>query len=158
MSNEQNRRRLLAVTAVLIAGGALTFLAFSGIGENLVYYWSPSELHDAGPKAIGASIRLGGLVVPGSIEYGEGLTLKFRVSDGTSEVPVFAEATPPAMFRENIGVVLEGTMGTDGLFKTNRLMVKHDNEYRPPDEGDGRDMKKLMESLQFEEGKGGYGT
>lgn len=160
MSNEKKRRRLLAVMAVLIAGGALTFLAFSGIGENLVYYWSPTELHDAGPKAVGASIRLGGLVVPGSIEYGEGLTLKFRVSDGANEVPVFAEATPPAMFRENIGVVLEGTMGTDGQFKTNRLMVKHDNEYRPPEEGDGRDTKELMKSLQFddEKGKGGYGT
>jgi cytochrome c-type biogenesis protein CcmE len=157
MSNEQKRRRLLAVTAVLIAGGALTFLAFSGIGENLVYYWSPSELRDAGPKAVGASIRLGGLVVPGSIEYGEGLSLNFRVSDGEHEVPVFAEATPPAMFRENIGVVVEGTMGTDGLFKTNRLMVKHDNEYRPPEEGDGRTTKELMESMQFEEGKGGYG-
>ena len=158
MSTEQKRRRLLAVTAVLIAGGALAFLAFSGIGENLVYYWSPTELQDAGSKAIGASIRLGGLVVPGSIEYGDGLTLKFRVSDGANEVPVYAEATPPAMFRENIGVVVEGTMGSDGLFKTNRLMVKHDNEYRPPDEGDARDTKELMKSLQFEKGKGGYGT
>ena len=97
-------------------------------------------------------------MVPGSIEYGEGLTLKFRVTDGQTEVPIFAEATPPAMFRENIGVVLEGTMGADGQFQTNRLMVKHDNEYQAPDSNDPRSMEELMKSLQFEEGKGGYGT
>lgn len=154
MSNEQKRRRVMAVVAVLIAGAALSFLAFSGIGENLVYYWSPSELHAAGAKAYGASIRLGGLVVPGSIEYGDGLSITFRVSDGDDEVTVVANATPPAMFRENIGVVVEGTMGTDGVFQTNRLMIKHDNEYRPPDEEDTRGTKELMKSLQLEEGYG----
>lgn len=154
MSTEQKRRRSMAVVAIMIAGGALAFLAFSGIGENLVYYWSPTELHAAGSKAIGASIRLGGLVVPGSIEYGDGLSLKFRVSDGDGEVTVIANATPPAMFRENIGVVLEGTMGGDGIFETERLMVKHDNEYRPPGEEDSRTAKELMKSLQLDEGYG----
>lgn len=150
MSKEQNRRRLLAVLAIAIAAGALTFLAVSDIGGNLVYYWTPSELHEAGDKAIGASVRLGGLVVPGSVEYGDNLELTFRVTDGESEVAVMANAVPPAMFRENIGVVVEGTMSPDGVFTTNRLMVKHDNEYRPPGDHDARDMKELMDSLQLE--------
>jgi cytochrome c-type biogenesis protein CcmE len=148
MNSEQKRRRILAVVAVAIAGGALAFLAMGGIGESLVYYWSPSELLDAGDKAYGASIRLGGLVVPGSIEYGDGLALNFRVTDGTREVAVFAETVPPAMFREQIGVVVEGTMTREGVFKTNRLMVKHDNEYRTPEDHDARSMKELMESLE----------
>lgn len=155
MSTEIKKRRILAVVAILIAGGALSFLAFSGIGENLVYYWSPTELIDAGDKAIGASVRLGGLVVPGSIQYGEAMALNFRVTDGDNETAVTATVAPPAMFRENIGVVVEGTMGTDGVFQTNRLMVKHDNEYRAPDEADGRDMKELMKSLQLDDT---YGT
>ena len=155
MSNEQKKRRLMAIVAILIAAGALSFLAFSGIGESLVYYWSPTELAAAGNKAVGASVRLGGLVVPGSIQYGEGMTLNFRVTDGESETPVTATVAPPAMFRENIGVVVEGTMSTDGVFQTNRLMVKHDNEYRAPEEEDGRDMKQLMKSLQLEDT---YGT
>ena len=57
------------------------------------------------------------------------------------------------MFREGIGVVVEGTMGTDRTFQTQRLMVKHDNEYRVPEDHDPRTMKELMQSLQFEEGK-----
>lgn len=154
MTTEQKRRRLLAVAALLVSGGALAFLAFSGIGENLVYYWSPTELRDAGPKAVGASIRLGGLVAPGSIQYGDGLTLSFVVTDGDQQVPVVATAVPPAMFRESIGVVVEGTMGDDGKFHTNRLMVKHDNQYKPPGADDSRDMKELMQSLE-PEGKPG---
>lgn len=153
MNSEQKRRRILAIVAVAIAGGALAFLAMGGIGENLVYYWSPTELVGAGNKAIGASIRLGGLVVPGSIEYGDGLNLHFEVTDGDNVVKVAAETVPPAMFREMIGVVVEGTMTPEGIFKTNRLMVKHDNEYRVPEDHDPRTMKELMKSLQFEEGK-----
>jgi cytochrome c-type biogenesis protein CcmE len=137
--------------AALVAAVSLTYLAFGGLGENLVYYWSPSELRDAGDEAIGASVRLGGLVAPGSIERGsDGLTLNFAVTDGKSEVPVYASAVPPAMFREGIGVVVEGTMGEDGTFVTRRLMVKHDNEYRAPEEGRDLDMEKLMKSMQFE--------
>ena len=147
---EKGRRRLIAVVALVLAGGILSFLAFGSIGENLVYYWSPSELIDAGDKAVGASIRLGGLVAPGTIVRGaDGLTLTFSVTDGKKSVPVTAKAVPPAMFRDRIGVVLEGTMSADGSFETRRLMVKHDNEYRAPDGSEDLDMKKLMQSMQF---------
>jgi cytochrome c-type biogenesis protein CcmE len=152
MSRERNRRRLLAVISLLIAGGVMAYLAFGGIGENLVYYWSPTELREAGQRAFGASVRLGGLVEPGSIEREEdGLTMRFAVTDGTSSVPVVSQTVPPAMFRENIGVVVEGTMVQEGHFQTQRLMVKHDNEYRAPEDFKQEDMKELMQSLQFEE-------
>lgn len=149
MSNEKRNRRLLAVLALTIAGLALAFLATGGLGENLVYYWSPSELHAAGTKANDAMVRLGGLVVPGSIERGaDGLDLRFAVTDGAAIVPVTARTVPPAMFREGIGVVLEGRMGSDGTFHTQRLMVKHDNEYRAPGEGDERSVRELVKSLE----------
>jgi cytochrome c-type biogenesis protein CcmE len=152
MSQERNRRRVLAVVTLAIAGGVMAYLAFGGLGENLVYYWSPSELRDAGPRAYGATIRLGGLVAPGSVvREPEGLTMRFAVTDGDQTVPVVAQSVPPAMFREGIGVVVEGTMSREGHFQTSRLMVKHDNEYRAPDEFDKKDMKELMKSLQFEE-------
>ncbi len=153
MSNESRSRKVLAIVAVLIAGGALTFLAMGGIGENLVYYWSPSELKEAGEGARGATVRLGGLVAPGSIERGDdGLALRFAVTDGTETVAVTASTVPPAMFREGIGVVLEGELAGDGTFHTERLMVKHDNEYRAPEEEDGRSMEDLVKSLQLENG------
>jgi cytochrome c-type biogenesis protein CcmE len=151
MASDRKRRLIFAALAILIAAGTLAYLASGGIGENLVYYWSPSEVKDAGSEAVGASIRLGGLVAPGSIDRGgDGLTLRFAVTDGENEVPVRASAVPPAMFREGIGVVVEGTMGSDGTFETRRLMVKHDNQYRAPAEGDEPDMEELMKSMQLE--------
>ena len=151
MTTATRRGRIFAVTASLIAGGAVAYLAAGNIGKNLVYYWSPSELHAAGDDAVGASIRLGGIVLPGSVNRdADGLKLTFHVTDGAETVPVYAEAVPPAMFREGMGVVVEGTLRGDGTFETRRLMVKHDNEYRPPDEQGKIDMKKLIETMQFE--------
>ena len=154
MTQERRRRQVIIVVALAIAAGVLAFLAFGGIGENLVYYWSPSELHAAGNKAVGASIRLGGLVEEGSIEYGEGSEISFAVTDGDARVVVTSTAVPPAMFREGIGVVVEGTIDADGHFVTQRLMVKHDNEYQAPGEEDERKMKELMKSMQFESTSG----
>jgi cytochrome c-type biogenesis protein CcmE len=129
----------------------MIYLAVGGIGENLVYYWSPSELVSAGDKAYGATVRLGGLVAPGSVSRGaDGLELEFAVTDGTQQVPVHARAVPPAMFREGIGVVVEGSLDRDGIFETKRLMVKHDNQYQPPGEGDDRSLDELVQTMQLE--------
>ncbi len=151
-SPDRGNRRLLLLAAAGAMAVALSVLAFGDVGENLVYYWSPTELDEAGPDAVGASIRLGGLVEEDSVNRSQdGLTLEFTVTDGTSQVDVRTTAVPPAMFREGIGVVLEGTLGEDGRFETSRLMVKHDNEYQAPDVVDQRSMAELIESMQFDE-------
>ncbi len=156
MSKERTRRRVLAVTALLISGGVLAFLAFGGIGDNLVYYWSPTELKASGNEAHGANIRLGGVVEPGSIIRSEdGLKLEFAVTDGTASVPISTTSVPPAMFREGIGVVVEGTVDRNGTFETHRLLVKHDNQYQAPKEGEELDMQEMMESMQFEQSRSG---
>ncbi len=148
---DRGNRRLLLLAAGGAVAIALSVLVFGDVGENLVYYWSPSEVHEAGPEAVGASIRLGGLVEKGSVNRSEdGLTLEFTVTDGTSQIDVRTTAVPPAMFREGIGVVLEGTLGKDGEFETSRLLVKHDNEYQAPDVDDQRGMEELIESMQFD--------
>lgn len=154
MNNDTRRGRIFAITAILVAVGAVAYLAAGNIGKNLVYYWSPSELREAGGDALGASVRLGGIVVPGTVNRAaDGLTLTFDVTDGSNTVPVYAEAVPPAMFREGMGVVVEGTLRDDGTFETRRLMVKHDNEYRPPEGEEKLDMEKLMQTMQIEAGK-----
>ncbi len=135
------RNRLIALGALLVAGAGLGFVAFGNIGENLVYYWSPSEMLGQGEKAYSATIRLGGVVQPGSIEWNaEHTTLQFRVADdvkdGAPSVLVRSTETPPQMFRDKIGVVVEGTYDKSGVFSSNRLMVNHSNEYRAPKEGE----------------------
>ncbi len=136
----QNRNRLIAISAIVVAGAALAWIAFGNIGENLVYYWKPSEMLAQGNKAHGATVRLGGVVVPGSVVWNPDHTaLSFQVADSHAptavKVLVKSEQTPPQMFREGIGVVVEGSLQTDQVFKTNRLMVNHSNEYRAPTDG-----------------------
>jgi cytochrome c-type biogenesis protein CcmE len=135
------RNRLIAVLALVAAGGALAFISFGDLGENLVYYWSPSEMLGRGDQAYKATIRLGGVVQPGSLRWDEKHTrLEFRVADdhkpGSPAVEVLATETPPQMFREGIGVVVEGTFNKSQLFTSKRLMVNHSNEYRPPAPGE----------------------
>lgn len=135
------RNRLIAVAALLVAGAGLAFVAFGNIGNNLVYYWSPAEMISQGEKAFGPTIRLGGVVKPGSIQWNaEHTNLKFQVAtDHTPEavaVTVQSTEVPPAMFREGIGVVVEGTFDKSQVFSSNRLMVNHSNEYRAPKAGE----------------------
>jgi cytochrome c-type biogenesis protein CcmE len=151
--------RWFAVGALLVAGVAFAIITAGGIGKNLVYYWGPKDIRAHGEKAVGATIRLGGLVAPGSIAYAEGTShLEFDVTDGQAQIHVKSKGVPPQMFRERIGVVVEGTMTRAGYFESHRLMVSHNNEYKAPKDGEpGQlDVKQLMRSLQ--EAEAGSGT
>jgi cytochrome c-type biogenesis protein CcmE len=155
------RTRLFAVGALLVAGLAFALITAGGIGRNLVYYWTPKDIREAGDKAVGATIRLGGLVAPGTIAYAQGSSqLEFDVTDGHAQVHVRSKGVPPQMFRERIGVVVEGTMTHAGVFESHRLMVSHNNEYRAPKDGQGEtlDVKTLMRSLQEAEQQTGAKT
>lgn len=145
----RSRNRWFAVGALSIAAVAFLIITVSGIGENLVYYWSPSDLRAAGRKAIGATIRLGGQVRPGSVVGGQtGAALEFDVVDGKSSVHVKSSGVPPQLFREGIGVVVEGTMTSQGHFTSERLMVSHDNEYQAPKKGQPVNARELIRSTE----------
>jgi cytochrome c-type biogenesis protein CcmE len=142
------KTRWFAIGALGVAAGAFLFITLGGIGENLVYYWGPKDLRAAGRKAVGAIIRLGGQVAPGSVKPGDGVSnLEFDVTDGTATVHVVSRGVPPQLFRDRIGVVVEGTLTAAGAFESRRLMVSHDNKYRAPADKDV-DMKTLMQSTQ----------
>ena len=143
------RNKWAAIGALGVAAIAFLLITVSGIGDNLVYYWTPSDLEANRDKAVGATIRLGGMVKPGSIVGGQnGSALEFDVTDYKSSVHVRSTGVPPQMFREEIGVVVEGTMTEAGYFECNRLMVSHGNEYRAPEGSEHPDVKKLMESTE----------
>ena len=145
----QARPRLFAIVALTIAAVAFLVITAGGIGKNLVYYWGPSELKRAGPKAVGATIRLGGQVQPGTVVFNSrNADLQFDVTDGQSIVHVKSTGVPPQMFREGIGVVVEGTMNPAGYFASNRLMVSHNNEYRAPGDKERVDTRKLMSTTE----------
>jgi cytochrome c-type biogenesis protein CcmE len=147
------QRLILAFAALGLAGGALLVVVFSDqlagdvFGkENLVYYWSPTELVAAGEKGQRATVRLGGMVRPGDDPaWDRKLPLEFYVEDAGQRVKVRSTGAPPQMFREGIGVVVEGRLSDDGVFETDRVMVKHSNEYRVPEgEGDLADAARTL--------------
>jgi cytochrome c-type biogenesis protein CcmE len=140
-----NRSRLFLVVALGVAAIAFGVIAFSGINKNLVYYWTPHDLQVHGQQAYGATIRLGGQVAPGTVHpLGRGSGVEFDVTDRKSIVHVKSNGIPPQMFREGIGVVVEGTMVPGGYFQSDRLMVSHNNEYRAPKKGEAVNAKELI--------------
>ena len=146
----RRRTRIFMLGAFVVAGIAFAVIAASGINKNLVYYWTPTDVHANGSKAYGATIRLGGMVTKGSIKPLGGSGVEFDVHDTTSTVHVRTTSVPPQMFRENIGVVVEGTMVAGGTFQSNRLMVSHNNEYKAPAKGhpvDKKELEKMMKSM-----------
>jgi len=149
----RKKTRLFMIAAFAVATIAFIVIAAGGINKNLVYYWTPTDLHKAGDKAYGATIRLGGMVAAGSIKNHTGVSgLEFDVRDATGIVHVKSNGIPPQMFRENIGVVVEGTMSRSGYFQCNRLMVSHNNEYRAPKAGHPMNKEELEKLMKTTEG------
>lgn len=149
----RRKSRWFMAGALVIAAAAFLVITLGGISKNLVYYWTPTDLHAAGDKAYGATIRLGGMVAPHSVQGRNGASgLEFDVKDATGIVHVKSSGVPPQMFRENIGVVVEGTMTRAGYFQCNRLMVSHNNEYRAPKAGHAIDKKELQKLMRSTEG------
>jgi cytochrome c-type biogenesis protein CcmE len=110
------------------------WLAFSGVGNALVYYLTPTELAARGEAAIGQSVRLGGLVLPGSVS-GSATDLTFVLTDGETEITVHSTVAPTSSFREGAGAVVEGVLRPDRVFEADEVLVKHDENYLAPTEG-----------------------
>ena len=128
-SRRSARRRLVVCTAIVV--GALSWVALRGLTGSFVYYLTPTDITVDHKAQVDQRIRLGGYVVPGSV-HRPADTLTFTVTDGQHEVPVLSTGPVPQMFRAGQGVVAEGTLGRDGRFHSDTLLVKHDGEYRAP--------------------------
>ncbi len=120
-----------AVGLLLVIGG---FLLFGNLNNNLVYYLTTTEARETRVDfPDGRRFRLAGEVVPGSIES-LSIGTSFIASDGITSVTVRHEGDPPQLFQEGIEVVVEGTWDGD-VFVSDVMLVKHDEEYRVPEEG-----------------------
>ena len=136
----------------LLGGGvilaALAYMIYAGVSQSVVYFVTPSELR-AQPVA-GKAYRLGGMVQPGSLKWEpRSLDLSFTLSDGKTSVPVKHKGTPPDLFAEGRGAVVEGTWTTEGYFKASLIMAKHSEEYKAP-HGDQAQAgyKELLKTLK----------
>ena len=122
---------------VMVIAAAFVYLLYGGLDKNVVYFLTPQELAAKGASGIDVPVRLGGQVKAGSVKWDEATRdLRFTVTDGKSDIAVHSTGVPPQMFRDGMGVVVEGRYRPDGVFASSNLIVKHSNEYRPPKPGE----------------------
>ena len=145
-------RRLAMIGSALAVVGVAAGLALYALSDNIVFFYSPSDL-TAKKAALGAHVRIGGLVEPGSVAKSDGGRLDFKITDGASDVNVSYEGLPPDLFREGQGVVAEGMLDAGGHIRADTILAKHDERYMPREVVDS-----LKKQGRWQEGAAGKGT
>ena len=126
-------RRALAIGCGLAALGIASALVLNAFNSNLVFFFSPTQVvaHEA-PR--GRNFRIGGLVEQGSLQRDpQSLTIRFVVTDLAQKIPVTYTGLMPDLFKEGKGVVAQGKLGEDGVFRADQVLAKHDENYMPPE-------------------------
>ena len=148
MSRNKNKKWVIGGTVI---GLAILVISFLTLGQNAVYFYTPAEAVLQAKRLQKDEIKVGGMVLPGSQKWiAANLDLQFTLTDFKgNEIHVKHKGTPPDMFKEGSGVVVEGRIDSAGGEMISRnLMVKHSEEYKKPDEGHSVD-KKLIEDSMF---------
>ena len=126
-------RRLGWIAAGVVLLGAAVALILNAFQSNLVFAFTPSEVV-AREAPQGRPFRIGGLVESGSlVRIPNSLDVKFVVTDTVQRLPVTYNGLLPDLFKEGKGVVAQGTIGPDGVFRATEVLAKHDENYMPPD-------------------------
>ena len=117
----------------LVALGAATALVLTAFQENLVFFFTPTQVaQKEAPQ--GRTFRIGGMVETGSVKrQPDGVTVQFNVTDTAKAIPVTYRGPLPDLFREGKGVVAQGKLDADGVFRANEVLAKHDENYMPPE-------------------------
>ena len=128
---------------MIVAGVAMaTGLFIAAMGENMLYFYSPSQVR-AGDAPSGRYIRVGGLVVESSVRRSEGVEVAFSLTDGAETVDVSYAGILPDLFREGQGIVASGVLEAgDGRLRAGEVLAKHDENYMPPEVAEAMEMAK----------------
>jgi cytochrome c-type biogenesis protein CcmE len=130
---KKNRRFLIGGVIIL---AALSYMIYGGMQEAIVYFVTPSELKANEGSSADKFLRMGGMVVKGSMQKDlQNLIYRFELTDGGATFPVFFKGVPPDLFTEGKGAVVEGRIGADGVFQATTIMAKHAEEYSPHPDG-----------------------
>lgn len=125
-------KRMAMIAGGLAALGAAAAFVLAAFRENLVFFFTPTQV-EAKEAPRGRAFRIGGMVVPGSVKrQADGVTVQFVVTDTAKNVPVVYRGILPDLFREGKGVVTQGKLGDDGIFYASEVLAKHDENYMPP--------------------------
>jgi len=146
--NPRRRKILFSVIFIITGMAAATALALKAFQENLLYFYSPSQVV-AGEAPSSRNFRIGGLVVVNSVERDpETLFVQFKLTDTLQEVTVNYEGILPDLFREGQGIVANGQLHADGTFAASEVLAKHDENYMPVEVADA--LKKAGADMPFD--------
>jgi cytochrome c-type biogenesis protein CcmE len=137
-------KRLAAIGGGIVALGIAAALVLAAFQKNLVFFFTPSQVA-ANEAPQGRSFRIGGMVVPGSLKR-EGVNVEFTVTDTAKSMRVTYRGQLPDLFREGKGVVAQGQLGADGMFRANEVLAKHDENYMPPEAADA--VKRAQQTVR----------
>jgi cytochrome c-type biogenesis protein CcmE len=137
-------KRLIAIVGGLAVLGVAAALVLTAFEKNLVFFFTPSQVA-ANEAPQGRTFRIGGMVEKGSVKR-EGVQVRFVVTDTAKSIPVLYSGALPDLFREGKGVVAQGQLGPDGVFRAREVLAKHDENYMPPEAAHA--VEKAQQTLQ----------
>ena len=145
---KRRHKRIIFICAALAAIGLATFLVLGAFRENLVFFFSPTQVA-AKEVPVNKTFRIGGLVGEGTLKKDpDGLTVRFTITDTANTIPVVYKGILPDLFKEGRGCVAQGRMNADGAFYADTIMAKHDENYMPPEAAQALDKAKDMEKIK----------
>ena len=132
----KNKSRLYFVIALLLGVVIAASLIIYGLSKNMVYFYTPTQVINK-EAPINKSIRVGGMVVPGSIiKSKSSLNVIFQINDLKNTISISYDGLLPDLFGENQGVVVTGSLDSKSNFVANEVLAKHDVNYMPPEVAD----------------------
>ena len=130
---KQRHKRLAFASAALVGLAVAVGLVLNAFQDNLVFFFTPSEVM-AREAPADRTFRIGGMVADGSVRRDpESIRVHFVVTDGVADLPVYYDGILPDLFREGQGVVAQGVLAGDGIFRATTVLAKHDETYMPPE-------------------------
>jgi cytochrome c-type biogenesis protein CcmE len=145
---KRRHKRIGIILAGLAGLGLAAFLALGAFQNNLVFFFSPTQVA-AKEAPVNRTFRIGGLVEQGTLKReGDGLTVRFTVTDTAASIPVVYKGILPDLFKEGRGCVAQGRLNADGVFQADQVLAKHDENYMPPEAGAAIDKAKNAKHAQ----------
>jgi cytochrome c-type biogenesis protein CcmE len=139
---KRRHKRIAFIVAGLACLGVAAYLVANAFRSNLVFFFSPTQVA-AKEAPVERTFRVGGLVQDGTLKRdADGLTVRFIVTDTAASIPVVYKGILPDLFKEGRGCVAQGKLGSDGVFRADQVLAKHDENYMPPEAGQAIDKAK----------------
>ena len=132
MLGKKAKSRAIFFIFLLFLGASIILLIFKSLEENVVYFFSPTEVYNKPDIALNEKMRIGGLVKQNSVSK-ENKSIKFTITDLKNEIIVVYEGLLPNLFSEGKGVIAEGQLKDKKFFIASKILAKHDENYMPPE-------------------------